>query len=117
MRYMLLIYGDDSHGPVSGTPEHDEMMQGYFALSRNLRAAGIDEPAEELDVPETATTVRIRDGETLLSDGPFVESKEYLGGFYIVNADGLDEAIAWAKQIPGARRGAIEIRPIIDHSA
>lgn len=118
MRYMLLIYGDEEmYGAPAGTPDADTLMQEYYAFGGRLRAAGIDEPSEELDRAETATTIRVRSGETLVSDGPFVEMKEQLGGFYIVDAANLDDAIKWAIQIPGARTGAIEIRPIIEHNS
>jgi hypothetical protein len=118
MRYMLLIHGDEEmYGPPPGTPESDALLEEYFAFGRRLRDAGIDEPSEELDRADTATIVRMRDGETLVSDGPFVESKEQLGGFYIVSADTIEQAIAWAAQIPGARTGAIEIRQIIEHTS
>jgi hypothetical protein len=115
---MLLIHGDEEmYGPPSGTPEADALLEEYFALGRRLREAGIDEPSEELDRASTATVVRLRDGQTVLSDGPFTEAREQLGGFYIVRAESIDEAIAWAIQIPGARTGAIEIRPIIEHNS
>ena len=117
MRYILLIYGNDEmHGPPPGTPEWDALMAEYFAFGRKLREAGIDQPAEELDRAETATTVRVRNGETLLSDGPFIEAKEQLGGFYIVEAESVEEAAKWAALIPGSRTGAIEIRPLIEHN-
>ncbi|MCC6704563.1 MAG: YciI family protein [Thermomicrobiales bacterium] len=117
MRYILLIYGDEEmYGPPVGTPEADALLEEYFALSRALRTAGINEPSDEIDGPATATTVRVRNGELLVSDGPFIESKEQLGGFYIVEADSVDEAAGWAAQIPGARTGGIEIRPLVDYS-
>ncbi len=71
-------------------------------------------PSEEIDRPSTAKTVRVRDGAVLVSDGPFIEAKEQLGGFYIVSANTGEEVAAWAEQIPGSRTGAIEIRPLVD---
>ncbi len=118
MKYMLLIYGDeDLNSPPPELPDTQALLEEYFALSRRLRAAGIDLPAEELARADTATTVRIRDGEVLVSDGPFIEAKEQLGGYYMVEAENFDEAAKWAAQIPGARTGAIEIRPIVDHGS
>jgi hypothetical protein len=90
-------------------------MQEYFDFSRDLRAAGIMNGGEELDSSVTATTVRVRDGNAMLTDGPFVETKEQIGGYYIIDVPNLDEAIRWAARIPGARTGAIEVRPIIEH--
>lgn len=117
MRYILLIYGDEEmYGPPVGTPEADALLEEYFAVNRALRAAGINQPSDELDGPATATTVRIRNGELLVSDGPFIESKEQLGGFYIVEAASVEEAADWAAMIPGVRTGAIEIRPLVDYS-
>lgn len=115
MRYMLLIFGPEDAFPASGTAEFDAAMQEYFDFSRDLRSAGIMDGGEELDSSVTATTVRVRDSNATLTDGPFIESKEQLGGYYIINVPNLDEAIRWAARIPGARTGAIEVRPIIEH--
>ena len=91
------------------------MLEEYFALGRRLTASGIDHTSDEIDRPATGKIVRVRDGAALVSDGPFIETKEQLGGFYIVDVPTLEDAIAWAEQIPGARTGAIEVRPIIEH--
>lgn len=115
MRYMLLIFGDEATGSTAGTPEHTAMLEKYFAFSRKIREAGVEETGDELGSSDTATVVRVRDGETRLTDGPFIESKEQLGGFYILNVENLDEAIRWASEIPGASTGGVEIRPIIEH--
>lgn len=115
MRYMLLIFGPEDEFPAQGTPEFAAAMQEYFDFSRDLRAAGIMNGGEELDSSVTATTVRVRDGNAMLTDGPFVETKEQIGGYYIIDVPNLDEAIRWAARIPGARTGAIEVRPIIEH--
>jgi hypothetical protein len=112
---MLLIFGPEDASPPQGTPEFDEMMREYSEFTRDVRAAGVMDRGDELDSSVTATTVRVRNGTALLTDGPFIESKEQLGGYYIVNVPNLDEAIRWAARIPGASNGAVEVRPIIDH--
>ncbi|CAN5610889.1 YciI family protein [soil metagenome] len=115
MRYMLLIFGPEDASPAQGTPEFDEMMAGYSEFTRDIYAAGAMDRGDELDSSVTATTVRVRNGTAMLTDGPFIESKEQLGGYYIVDVPNLDEAIRWAARIPGASTGAVEVRPIIDH--
>ncbi|MGH2466774.1 MAG: YciI family protein [Candidatus Limnocylindrales bacterium] len=111
MRYALLIY----------TPEVDpaaapEGMNGdtaeYAALSSETSARGILRAGDALQPSGTATVVRVRDGRTLLTDGPFAETKEQLGGFYVFDCRDLDEALELAARIPGARHGAVEVRPI-----
>lgn len=116
MRYALLIYTPESPEP----PPPDVLraqIDGYNAFTEHIRARGAYEAGEALDETSTATTVRVRDGKTLTTDGPYAETKEALGGFYIVEAADLDEAIGYAAMIPGAARGAIEVRPIFDWSA
>jgi hypothetical protein len=116
MRYALLIYTAE---PTEQTPSDamaDEFAR-YNAFTEHLRARGAYEAGEALDSTSTATTVRVRDGRTLTTDGPFAETKEALGGFYLLEAADLDEAIAYAAMIPGARHGAIEVRPIFEFAA
>lgn len=116
MRYALLIYTSEP----TDTPSAEVMqaeMEGYNAFGDQIRARGAYEAGEALDSVTTATTVRVRDGKTLTTDGPFAETKEALGGFYIIEAADLDEAIGYAAMIPGARHGSIEVRPIYDWSA
>ena len=113
MRYLLLIYTDETAD--QGTPEEFEaMMQEYGAFGQWLAEAGIGRGGEALQSVQTATTVRVRDGRTLTTDGPFAETKEQLGGFYLVDAADLDQAIEAASRIPGARHGAVEVRPIVE---
>ncbi|MEX1170680.1 MAG: YciI family protein [Chloroflexota bacterium] len=116
MRYALLIYtAEETEAPP---PEVQQaVMDGYTAFTAHVRDRGAYEAGEALDSTTTATTVRVRDGRTLTTDGPYAETKEALGGFYIVEAADLDEAIGYASMIPGAARGAIEVRPIFDWSA
>ncbi len=113
MQYMLLIYSADSAGPVPETPEFGEMMQGYGAFTQEVREKGIMVGGDPLQSVATATTVRVREGATETTDGPFAETKEQLGGFYILDCEDLDVAIEYAAKIPSAKWGSIEIRPIL----
>ena len=111
MRYALLIYVE----PWDSTPEQDaEVMEAYNAFSREVAEAGVMRGGEALHEAKMATSVRVRNGQTLVTDGPFAETKEEFGGFYLVEAPNLDEAIKWAAKIPGAARGTIEVRPVVD---
>ena len=114
MKYMLLIYVDPQAAPEDGTPERNAEGQAYGTYTQELVAAGAMLSGDPLHGNETATTVRVRDGETLTSDGPFAETKEHLAGYYVVDVADLDAAIAWAAKIPSARHSAIEVRPIMD---
>lgn len=116
MQYILMIYNAE---PTEAVPE-DMMaaeMAGYNAFTAHLRERGAMLAGEALQPIATATTVRVRDGRTVTTDGPFAETKEALGGFYLVEAADLDEAIAYAAMIPGAKHGSIEIRPISEYVA
>jgi hypothetical protein len=113
MQYMLLIYGDQNGWETLSEAERGEMMQAYGSFSQELRDSGSLVAGDALEPTETATTVRVRDNETLTTDGPFAETKEQLGGYYLVEADSLDEAIGWAAKIPGARYGSVEVRPVV----
>jgi hypothetical protein len=116
MQYALLIYTAES----TEAPPPEQLQaetDGYNAFTEHIRQNGAYKAGEALDPTSTATTVRVRDGKTLTTDGPYAETKEALGGFYIVEAADLDEAIAYAAMIPGAKHGAIEVRPIFDWSA
>ena len=116
MRYALLIYtAEQTEAPPPDVLQAS--IDGYNAFTAHVRERGAYEAGEALDDTTSATTVRVRDGQTLTTDGPYDENKEALGGFYIVKAADLDEAIAYAAMIPGALHGAIEIRPIFDWSA
>lgn len=108
MQYLALIYGDESHWGNLSQEERDQEMGEYMALSQ----ASVTVGGDELDSISTATTVRVRGDETLVTDGPFVESKEVLGGYYVFECDSIDEACTWAAKIPAARHGAIEVRPV-----
>jgi hypothetical protein len=108
MQYLALIYGDESHWGSLSPEEREKQMGEYMALSE----AAVTRGGNELDSVATATTVRVRNDETLVTDGPFVESKEVLGGYYVFECDSIDEACSWAAKIPAARYGAIEVRPV-----
>ena len=110
MRYLLLIYNTES--PSTEPQASPETTAAYNAFTRDIQEGGILEAGEALHPTSAATTVRVRDGETIATDGPFAETKEALGGFYLVKARDLDEAIELAARIPGARDGSIEVRPI-----
>jgi hypothetical protein len=117
MRYLLSIYGDES-GWNDVTPEQGaEIMAAYEAFGREAREAGSFLSGEGLQPTATATTVRVRDGERLLTDGPFAETREQLGGYYLLECANLDEAIGWAAKIPGAAQGSVEVRPVMDYEA
>lgn len=113
MQFMLLIYGGESAGPKPETPEFGELMQGYGAFTEEVKANGVMESGAPLQPVATATTVRVRNGSTEIIDGPFAETKEQLGGFYILNCEDLDTALTYAAKIPTAKHGSIEVRPIM----
>jgi hypothetical protein len=113
MKFLLSIYTDES-GFADTTPEDaTRMSESYFALSREMEAAGVVRGGEGLQPTATATTVRVRDGERLLTDGPFAETREALGGFYLIDVEDLDAAVAWAAKVPGAAWGSVEVRPVM----
>jgi len=117
MRFMLSIYGDESAFQQATREELAGVMEAYGAVTRELEQAGVMRSGDGLQPTATATTVRVRDGERLLTDGPFAETKEQLGGFYLIDVGTIDEAIEWAAKIPGAQRGSVEVRPVIDYEA
>ena len=113
MRYLLLIYGPERPVDVEIPPEEMKAeMDAYTAFSTEVRERRVFQGGEALEPTQTATTVRVRDNDTLVTDGPFAETKEQLGGYYLLDCRDLDEAIELAAKIPGAKRGSIEIRPI-----
>ena len=112
MKYLLLIYGNEAAYAARTPEEGMAAVKGYMAVAESLRANNQMVAAERLQPTSTATTVRIRDGKTLTTDGPFAETKEQLAGFYCIDVKNLDEAIEVAKQMPGARSGSVEVRPI-----
>jgi hypothetical protein len=113
MKYLCTIYGDESQ-MANLTPEQgSEMMEAYGAFGQEAGDAIV--AGEGLQPTSTATTVRVRDGERMLTDGPFAETKEQLGGFYLLECGSLDEAIELAAKIPGAKSGSVEVRPVMNY--
>jgi hypothetical protein len=110
MKYACLLYSDESTNVAPGSPEFEVVMAGYMAFGQTAgeRILG----GEPLEATSTATTVSVRDGQTMTTDGPFAETKEQLGGFYVLECADLDEAISLAAQIPAAAVGRVEVRPI-----
>lgn len=113
MRYLCLIYDDENNWEKMSKAESDRMMAEYGALTDGIRASGHLIAGEALQPTTTATTIRVRNGKTLTTDGPFAETKEQLGGFYLIEAKDLNDAIQVAARIPSARYGSIEVRPIM----
>jgi len=115
MQYLLLIYGNEESFGKLGKAEQDGVLQEYGEFTKSIAQTGHYRGGNELAPISTATTVRVRDKKRLVTDGPFAETKEQLGGYYLVEAKDLDEAIALAARLPNARWGSIEVRPIIPH--
>jgi hypothetical protein len=112
MKYMLLIYSSDQAGAALPPAQMQAVMAQYRTFTESIQASGHMVGGDRLEWASTATTVRVRDGKTLTTDGPFAETKEQLGGYYIVEAKDIDEAIGIAARIPGASYGSVEVRPI-----
>lgn len=111
MKYACLIYEPTDLDP---TPtQNDQIMKEYWEFTEAVKSAGKMLGGEALEPTATATTVRVRDGELLTTDGPFAETKEVLGGFYLIDCADLDEALQWAAKIPSAKWGSVEVRPVV----
>ena len=117
MKYLCLIYGDESSRRTMPKEQMDTMMKEYGAFTEDIKRSGQYIGGEPLQPTQTATTVRIRQGKISTTDGPFAETKEQLGGYYLINAKDLNEAIQVAARIPGARIGSVEVRPIMEFGA
>ena len=114
MKDVLLIYGNEGQMPMDpNSPETQKVFAAYGAYTEDIQKRGLMKAGEGLQPTATATTVRVRNGQRSISDGPFAETKEQLGGFYLVDCKDLDEAIDCAARIPGAATGSIEVRPVI----
>ncbi len=111
MQYMLLIYQDEKRRPSDA--ELAPIMKEYMAFTQDIVKSGKYKAGDRLEFTTSATTVRVRDSKTSTVDGPFAETKEQLGGYYLIEAKDLDEAIAVAARIPGARFGSVEVRPVV----
>ena len=114
MKYLCLIYDEERKWAEMPKEESDAMMGEYFAFTEGVRASGQYLAGEALQPVETATTVRVRNGRVSTTDGPFAETKEQLGGFYLIEARDLNDAIQVAAKITSARIGSIEVRPVVD---
>ncbi len=111
MKYMALIYSDDRGTEAA-------VLEKYMAFAQDARAAGVNLGGNELAPVASATTVRVRDGEALVTDGPYAEAKEHLGGYFLLECATFDEAVDWAAKIPGAAHGAVEVRAVhVDEEA
>jgi hypothetical protein len=113
MQYMLLIYTEAGSWEALSDEERNALYQEYYGLGNDLREQGKMISANELQPTTTATTVAVREGDAIVTDGPFAETKDALGGYYLIEAESLDEAIEWAARIPSARHGKVEVRPVV----
>jgi len=114
MKYLFLLYGPDRPFPQPGTSEFREMRDAWNAATETMAKAGVLIDCAPLQPPSAATTVQVRDGQTLLTDGPAAEIKEQFGGYTLIECTDLDEALKWAATIPTASDGSVEVRPVIE---
>jgi hypothetical protein len=114
VKYVLAIYTDEAYWPALDEAAQQEEIDAYWSVDREAQAAGVFVASEPLAPSSETRTVRVRDDEPLVTDGPFAETKEQLGGFYLLDCADADEAVEWAKRIPGARRGYVEVRPVVE---
>ncbi|XVU27080.1 YciI family protein [Actinoplanes sp. CA-054009] len=116
MRYLLLIYSEETTA-APDPAEAEQVMNEYWAYTSAINEAGASQGGEALQDSTTATTVRVKDGgERVVTDGPFAETREVLGGYYLIDVPDLDAAIEWAAKCPGAKHGSVEVRPIMEFS-
>ncbi len=113
MKYMLLLNSDPVHAPDPDSQEAQDMMARWFSYSDELVAAGAMVSGEALLGADSATVVTVRNGERVVTDGPFIESKEVLGGYYVIDVVDLDAALDWAAKIPNVHIGSVEVRPVM----
>lgn len=113
MHYMLMIYGDEASEQKQSKEAMQQVFAAYGAYTRALRDAGVMKAGDPLQPSSTATTVRVRGGKTEVLNGPYAETKEQFGGYYIIEVPDLDAALSWAARCPGASHGTIEVRPIM----
>jgi hypothetical protein len=117
MKFIALIYNDESRYSEATAEETAATFQAHGEFGQAAGEAGVFAGGDGLQPTVAATTLRVRDGERMLTDGPYAETKEQLGGYYALECKDLDEALAWAARIPEAKTGAIEVRPVIDYAA
>ncbi len=116
MKYMLLIYADASQAPDYTPEQRQAAVQAWYAYQAETEAAGVLVSNEGQSPVADATTVRVRNGKTLTTDGPFAETHEQLGGYFLLDCKDLDEAIGWAAKLPGAKFGSVEVRPVMNYA-
>jgi len=116
MQYLLLIYGAEKVAATQPEAERNKMFADYMTFTKDIKASGHFKAGDALQPTHTATTVRVRDGKTSTTDGPFAETREQLGGYYLIEAKDLDEATKIAARIPTAKLGSIEIRPVMNYN-
>ena len=114
MKYMFLICTPEDYYARLSEQDMGALFQAYGAFQQDVEAAGVYLAAHRLQPSTTATSVRLRDGETLTTDGPYADTKEQCGGYYLLECKDLDEALAWAARIPSAAYGTIEVRPVME---
>jgi hypothetical protein len=112
VKYLALIHSDEAGWQTLSDEARGALIERYLAFSKEAREAGVMLGGDQLAPTAAATTVRVRDGQTLVTDGPYAEVKEALGGYYLFECDSIDEALDWAAKIPGAQHGAIEVRQV-----
>jgi hypothetical protein len=117
MKYLLTIYEDERRWADMSEDDAKQVMDGYRAFGREAEEAGVLVGGEGLQPTRAATTVRVRGGERMLTDGPFAETKEQLGGYYLLDCGDLDQALEFAAKIPGAQSGSVEVRPVMNYEA
>jgi hypothetical protein len=113
MQYMLLIYNSPNAWDSMSEEEQGKIFGEYGTFTEELQNSGKLVAGDALQPISTATSVRVRDGETLTTDGPFAETKEVLGGYYLIDVESLDEALEWGAKVPGSKYGTIEVRPVV----
>ena len=117
MKYMLILTSDPADEPTPDSAEFGPYMGEWEAYTAALTDAGAMVSGEALHGTEAATTVQVRDGQRIVTDGPFIESKEVIGGFYVIDVANLDEALDWAAKVPNSHFGTIEVRPVMEFDA
>ena len=114
MKYMLLVYAAESEFPKPGSDALREIMDGYLALDADLKAAGAYIDGAPLVPTTQSRTLRLRQNQAMVTDGPFAETREQLAGYYLIEVKGIDEALSWAKRVPHAATGSVEVRALMD---
>lgn len=112
MKYLLMIYGDEVRQEAASKAENEQTHAAYMAYSEALRKAGVIVGGERLKPTNSATSVRVADGKSQVLNGPYAETREQLGGYYMIDVSDLDAALSWAARCPGASHGTIEVRPV-----